>query len=1172
MVDHIANREKIIDAIRAELVGPFPQGEELDTSKKEVVFTNREESYGPWRQMGTGEEILIRDTPTKRYGIGILYPYGTSSEINISDAGADTVGLIGQSQQDEENDGKNEKAPGPDGGKSLEKVQEKIGRLKGDPEDDLDLSLANSYRPSSMGISFLAEIEEDTLLIVKGTGGRYNSLPVKIGSSLLFNPWWVRSPVSVYAEFKGSSLLTSAKAIIKPDNVELTGSEGLDLRIELFSRPFSSGQRLITVCLVNRTLAESTNEYSLFQSHFVVSTISPTSGKNILPYPGPSLQYLKNNDEELGLALLYRNRPTFAVGHGCSADWDSARIEGKVTWVSAECLPQYETPSMTPDIKDKENQVIKVPMALLAGLDKEDNGFSTLERVISLYEEWIGEKESEISSLKIEFQAIAFKHIQALKRCASRMRDGLNYLKSDQTALLAFQLANYSILLQQIQSRKNSRSAFFDTKEKRIKFSEEYKDLDPLSQNIGRGNWRAFQIAFILMALKSSVDENATDRETVELIWFPTGGGKTEAYLGLAAFSMFMRRLNNQDDEGMHVLMRYTLRLLTAQQFQRSARLICAMEVVRNRYKMSLGNNPFSIGLWVGGDNTPNTRSKAITVLNGLKRGDYSVDNQFILDRCPWCGAQMGPLDYQGKPPKDVPRVIGYYQQGNTVVFKCPDNKCPFSTGLPVYVIDEDIYEFRPSLVIGTVDKFAMLAWRSEPRALFGLAPNGKRFSSPPGLIIQDELHLISGPLGSMVGLFEAVIEELCTDRRGEKAIKPKIISSTATIRRYQEQIRALYAREDAVLFPPPGLEEGDSFFGRYARKDDGSLEPGRKYIGIHAPGLGSMQTVQVRSFTGLLQAPLFLEENERDPWWTLLLFFNSLRELGTTLSLLQSDIPDYQQVFVNRLPKNRKTWRSFWEIRELTGRASGEDIPKSISALEINYPNKDTRPIDVCLASNILEVGVDIDRLSLMVIVGQPKTTSQYIQVSGRVGRSWWERPGLVFTIYGASKPRDRSHFEKFRSYHEKLYSQVEPTSVTPFSPPALDRSLHAIMAAYVQQLGNEENTQSPYPFPETMIDELRDILLPRVRTIDPDEENNFLTVFEKRSSEWKSREHTLWKANKNTDDLGLLRVAGAYATKEEAELSWPTQQSMRSVDAECITEIMLPVINQEGENTDAQ
>ncbi len=1162
MVDHVSNREVIISALKEELVGPFPQGEELDTSKP-IKFDKDDRSYGPWRQMGTGEEILLRDTPTKRYGIGVLYPYGTSSESNVAASGPDAIGLIGQSQKDEQESDIRQNGEGEEIEKNLEKAREKLGRLRGDTgQNDLDLSLANSYSPCSMGVSFLAEIKDNASLIVKVTGGRYSKLSAQVGSSQY--TWWVRASVSIDADFTGSSLLTTEKAIVKPGKIESTNAEGLDLCVELYSRPFQPGKRLITVCLVNRSKSESSNEFSLFQSHFIVTFSSPDGGNFILPYPGPSIENIEDNEEELSLALLYRNRPTFAVGHGCSADWD---MGGKESWISAECLPTYETPSMTPDIKDKENGTIIVPMALLAGLVKGENGFSTLEKIIELYEEWITEKEKEIPSLQNEYQGIAKKQLDGTRRCANRMREGLEFIKSDPRALRAFQLANHSILLQQIQSRKDARVASFDSKAKRISFSEEFQELDPLTQSNGRGNWRAFQIAFILMSIKSSVDGAAFDRNTVELIWFPTGGGKTEAYLGLAAFALFMRRLNDKDDDGVHILMRYTLRLLTAQQFQRSSRLICAMEVIRKRNADLLGEIPFSIGLWVGGGNTPNTRKEAITVLNGLKRGDRSTENKFVLDRCPWCGAQMGPLEYSGKPPKEAPRVVGYSQEGNTVTLKCSDNKCPFSKGLPVFVIDEDIYEYRPSLVIGTVDKFAMLAWRADARALFGLGLNGKRISSPPGLIIQDELHLISGPLGSMIGLYEAVIEELCTDRREKNPIKPKIVCSTATIRKYEDQIRALYARSDVVLFPPPGLEEGDSFFGRYARKDDGSLQPGRKYLGVHAPGLGSMQTVQVRSFTSLLQSPLSLSEDGRDPWWTLLLFFNSLRELGTTLSLLQSDIPDYQQVYVNRLSKLKRAWRSFWEIRELTGRASGEDIPKSISALEVSYPNQSERPVDVCLASNILEVGIDIDRLSLMVIVGQPKTTSQYIQVSGRVGRSWWVRPGLVVTIYAASKPRDRSHFEKFRSYHEKMYSQVEPTSVTPFSPPALDRALHAIMAAFVQQLGDERNSQSPYPFPDDMIDQLRDILLPRVQVIDPDEVENFSKVFEKRSSEWKERQHTLWRADRNSDDLGLLRVAGAYATKEEEKLSWPTQQSMRSVDAECITEIVSPTVTEEGD-----
>jgi len=514
------------------------------------------------------------------------------------------------------------------------------------------------------------------------------------------------------------------------------------------------------------------------------------------------------------------------------------------------------------------------------------------------------------------------------------------------------------------------------------------------------------------------------------------------------------------------------------------------MEYVRRQNTRDLGNAEISIGIWLGGSTTPNTRADALTVFRSLDRGDGAKPNQFVLDRCPWCGAEMGPVNLvgRGRGRGRVPRVIGYTRRGNTVVFTCPDSRCDFHRFLPLYVIDEDIYESRPALVIGTVDKFAMLAWKPQARSLFGIATDGTRAYSPPGLIIQDELHLISGPLGSMVGLYEPVIEELCTDRRGAHAAKPKIISSTATIRSYVEQIRGLYAREHASLFPPPGLDADDSFFARTACRPDGTLERGRIYIGVHAPGLGSLQTVQVRTFAALLQAPQPLPPAERDPWWTLLLFFNSLRELGTTLTLFQSDIPDLLRGSLKqRLGLGFQDVRQLRKMLELTGRLPGDEVPRAITALEVPTDSQHGPSVDVCLASNIIEVGVDIDRLSLMAVVGQPKTTSQYIQVTGRAGRKS-DRPGLVVTIYAASKPRDRSHFEKFRSYHERLYAQVEPTSVTPFSRPALDRAAHSVIASYIRQLGNSDEAESPYPFPATLVATVTRILEDRASFVDPD------------------------------------------------------------------------------------
>lgn len=1176
MSSNFENRELLIRALREELVGPSPQGGEIECEGK-IVFEEAGNFYKPWRQSGTGDEILQRDPPGGRYGVGVLYPAGTlpgdDGELSGGDARLNVEEQVEESPGSDSTDGSlsNEVI------ECIEAIGERTGTgREGAEPDDFDLSAANKYKPSSIGISFLAEFPEGSSLVINvppfdavrgfSVNGRYRKVVVNLAGKE--RVWWLRSPVSIRAEFSASLICSSNGTVKKPSRFISNNLDGMDISIEVFSRQYgSTNQRLVTVCLVNRkNTTLSKDEDCLFQSYFTATVESPDGNGHILPYPRPPIE--KMDDEEQSLALLYHRLETFAAGHGCAADWDATEGEEKARIVSAECLPVFETPSITPDIRHKDGTPVEIPMAPLAGLVDGDDGYGALKELVQLYKEWVQEKEDEIPLLDTDYHKAANRHMKECRRCLDRMVEGLHYLQENPKAKRAFELANHAVLLQQVRSRREPRWAQYDLKELRVKFSEPYILPADLSAGTDRGKWRAFQAAFLLAAVQSAAESDAPDRRTVDLIWFPTGGGKTEAYLGLAAFATVMRRLKNHKDAGVNVLMRYTLRLLTAQQFLRAAGLLCAMEYLRRKNPMELGEDEFSIGLWLGGETTPNSRKEAISILKGLVKGDRSTGNKFVLGRCPWCGAQMGPLKYKGKKSKTVPQVLGYERSGDTVVFACPDSRCDFSDGLPVYIIDEDIYIKRPSLIIGTIDKFAMLAWRHEARSIFGLGPEGDRNNSPPGLILQDELHLISGPLGSMAGLYETVIEELCTDRRGKLAAVPKIVCSTATIRRYNEQVKALYARENTALFPPPGLDADDSFFARYARNPDGSLCRGRVYAGVHAPGLGSMQTVQVRTFTTLLQTPVQLPAVERDPWWSLLIFFNSLRELGTTLSLFQSDIPDYLAVLRNRLGLKSGELRRLYNINELTGRLKENEVPEAISALEISCTSSGKYPVDACLASNIIEVGVDIDRLSLMAIVGQPKTTSQYIQVTGRVGRKWSERPGLVITLYSASKPRDRSHFEKFRSYHEKLYAQVEPTSVTSFSPPVLDRALHAVMAAYVRQAGTASMAEKPFPYPEDIIEYFRSIILPRVNVVDPDEVNNFEKVFEKRAREWKQWERTRWKGEPQGSDIPQLRVAGAYVSREGSRYSWPTQQSMRNVDAQCQAVVTRLYLAGEDEN----
>ena len=378
--------------------------------------------------------------------------------------------------------------------------------------------------------------------------------------------------------------------------------------------------------------------------------------------------------------------------------------------------------------------------------------------MLSLYDNWIAEREAEINALIERFRPAASRHMALCRDALARMRAGWQMIADNPLAARAFRLANEAMLYQQVRSRLELRPV-----EHKSNGTNRVIGAHPAAEpGVGTGLWRPFQIAFILASLPELVDRTAPHRELVDLIFFPTGGGKTEAYLGASAVSLIARRLRDPADVGTDTLMRYTLRLLTAQQFLRAAALICVLEDIRSK-QPDLGEVPFGIGIWLGGTSTPNTWKQAIDALSELRRKN-DAQNKFLLLRCPWCGAQMGPIP-KGRSGQEV---IGYEQAGKKVVFRCADNACRFGgrATLPVHVVDDDIYDTRPSLVIGTVDKFAMMPWRPLARRLFGLGEDGSREISPPGLIIQDELHLISGPLGSMVGLYEPIIEDLCTDTR----------------------------------------------------------------------------------------------------------------------------------------------------------------------------------------------------------------------------------------------------------------------------------------------------------------------------------------------------------------------------------------------------------------------
>lgn len=1157
-------REVVEAAVRRELFGPAsgetPSGKPLDCSGPTVEFSTQEDARGQFHDRETLEEVLTRSDPLRRYGVGVLHS-GGQAQFNEEDS-ADLPGLA-----------ENEGNPEPPSVESSPHHSQSEADA-----DDFDLSDANRRKPSAMAISFKVRVPDGGQLRLRVTGAYYD--PIRLiapGTPKL--DWWVRRPFTLDAVVPSDVLVRDGSrqtVDTTPVAEKLKLPPRIKPAISVFTRSVPQepepGLRLVTVAVVNDVEGTGPRN-AFFQVGF---TASAEEGLSIEPYP--EVAQLESDEEEDSIALLYRYQRTFAIGHGCAAAWSNAFMTkeevSSVASVSADAMPSHEVDSLTPDVyeshADGTRTSVSVSMEELAR--NSSQGVTQVEKVLALYHDWIEDRVASIPDLPQRYQAAAHRHIGLCREALGRMHEGWELVQNDPLASRAFQLTNLAMLYQQIRSRLPVRDVVRD-KQDVFRPKGPHPEAKPSPRD---GRWRAFQIAFILASLPELVDPNHPKRSLVDLIFFPTGGGKTEAYLGASTVSLLSRRLRNPADAGTDTLMRYTLRLLTAQQFLRASSLTCVLEDLRVNAEDELGTAPFGIGVWLGGDTTPNTWKAAESSLKKLRR-DYNASNQFLLLKCPWCGTRMGPIS---RPRgQDTP---GYVWSGGRFSFRCVDEDCRYGgrARLPVHVVDEDIYESRPSLVIGTVDKFATMAWQPSARSLFGLGEDGQRNFSPPGLIIQDELHLISGPLGSMVGLYEPVIDDLTTQQRGERSVPAKIIASTATVRRYEEQIKGLFGRTEVALFPPHGLEEGHSFFAEPDCLDDGTRAPGRRYLGVMSSSLGSTQTVQVRVTAATLQAgPQIPDPNDRDGYWTNLNFLNSLRELGNTLSLLDSDVPDYlvglqrRDGIKPRYPKHRM---------ELTSRRRSDELPKAIEELERELPHPDCadgakcvpsgpcpengRCIDVCLASNIIEVGIDIDRLGLMTIVGQPKTTSQYIQVSGRVGRKP-SVPGLVITIYGASKPRDRSHYERFQTYHQQLYAQVEPTSVTPFAEPVLKRAMHAAAISRMRQL---QPTLDPSPFPKEAFDEAVALLRGRAALVDEEELGVFDHWARERARQWQKGERTTWAASKyfrGDPKQGLMRPAGEIADPDNLNITWATPMSMRNVDSECRLEVTTAYLTEEAD-----
>lgn len=956
---------------------------------------------------------------------------------------------------------------------------------------DPAVAMANVRNPASMGLSFAVDSTRTQFIRVDVECARYTPLPVEPGET---EPRWKRVPLAI------ESVTLDLSSPVHGNRLPLPEDLTLFTRIRAAD---SAGIISVTIVLINnRKPTKAFDERDADAVFQPCLHIEAPDGQAVFVERLNAPESGVDDDEILSNELLFSHVPNLAVGHGCSVTWAPTAADGHSTHLESTFTPSYDLP-----LADS-NPNINLPMLDMRRLSSasQDEVVRGLHQLAAGYREWIAETESTTQSLKGRRRDTAVRHLQQCRDAADRIEAGITLLAQSADAFQAFRLTNLAMVEQRIRSE-------------RILNGRTDKSPDEIP-----ARWRPFQLAFVLLCLKGVADEKSDDRAAADLLWFPTGGGKTEAYLGLIAFTVFLRRLTGRG-AGVTALMRYTLRLLTIQQFERATLLICCCESIR-RERHDLGADEISIGLYVGRSATPLTRAEAGTAIKKLRETPTAIPkegNPVQFRSCPWCGVPMGPNNYWiGKAPARLN-------------INCKNEDCEFADHLPAYLVDEDVYDFHPALVIGTVDKFAGLPWRDKASALFN---RDRANLAGVDLIIQDELHLISGPLGTLTGLYETVVDHLA----GRNGIRPKVIASTATIRRAQAQGKALFDRP-VTQFPPPGIDSRDSYF---AVESDPMKKGNRRYVGVMSPGK-SQTTLLVRVYAALLQYAERIdgEPADKDPYWTLVGYFNSLRVLAGARMQVQDDVEER----IDLLAERGQARRELTDPIELTSRASSVDIPGYLKQMKVTLPDPST--LSVILATNMISVGVDIDRLGLMAVMGQPQSTSEYIQSTSRVGR---QHPGLVVTIYNGARSRDRSHYESFVPYHSALYREVESTSVTPFSPRARDRGLHAVLVALARHTLKPlcANSDAVHiAANRAAVDDLRDLILARIHTIDPAEVgparaelDEFIDTWQRRANEDKK----LVYADRREPRHALL-IEAAEDTGDLPDVM-PTLWSLRDVD----------------------
>lgn len=1095
--------------------------------RDELIDLLQRDLMGPWGE----HDETISGTPRGRYLVGALAPVSIGDDDPASTTKRESRSKDKADSPGDFRDSAVEGVVDPDASRDVKGVvdeaDETITDAGGTDTDEDRGPESKLIAPSSMGLRFQVGPEIENLVFT-ARWGQYESRREtdEDGYTKTYNDRTDRD-VPVTIDISAIGPRETCTKVLVDGHVAIS--------VEIFEH---DGLRVVEAALQNTKVTgkELPPRVWLFQTELEVTA---PDGEAVFQPTRDALDSARDfgDDEVLKLDLLYRDRLEFAVGRTASATWtlpepDSRRaIAVSTTWLPTADVPQTLAPSI-------DGAEMSMRLLMDAGPDQLGEYLTPL---IDGYEDWLGKQKLEAQALPEHLHDVAETGLHDGEDALKRLRQGLDLLTQtdpDATtsaqARKAFAFMNRTMRDQRIRSQ----IAGLRAAEPALTAAEATAAIE--SAGDIAATWRAFQLAFILMQLPSIVDptvpRRSGDLPRAELLFFPTGGGKTEAYLGLAAFTFGIRRLQGMIEtpggvidgrDGVAVLMRYTLRLLTSQQFLRATTLMCAAEIVRLEDPATWGDEPFRIGLWVGSSVSPKRFAEAEQQVKDVRNDDgNSAYGLTVLQfsSCPWCGTRINPK-------ADVVAVKA--TQRIHVYCGAKLGACPFSAGgsavdgLPVLTVDDEIYRNPPTFLLATVDKFARLSREGEAASLFGYVSKrcerhgykhpdtvkavcnandhasktegGRTYPKasvkavdrlrPPDLIIQDELHLITGALGTAVGLFEAAVDTLSTWELGAgedvALVKPLVIASTATVRNAHDQVLKLYARQ-VQIFPPQVLSVTDTFFSK--EESITPKKPGRRYIGVCAHGARlTLAEIRVSEILLLAGQKLFDEHGDAaEPYATLVDYFSATRELAGMRRYLEDDIvtrtsnPDKDSGYPRRGSRGLR-------IGELTSRISSSEISATLTNLAVPFdPEMDTTqakqqygkrvaaaeaagkklksreafPYDVVLATSMLQVGVDVPRLGLMLVVGQPKNTAEYIQASSRVGRTA-SKPGLVVTLANRSRPRDMAHYEQFQHYHETFYAHVEALSVTPFSDAALERGLTGLLVS-AARVSDERNSPS--------------------------------------------------------------------------------------------------------------